>query len=109
MYQGQGSSEVMLVENVKLVGLQFFWKVEVQLQQNLICRCNLWTSYLMSGWGLVKLSFFLVTFMQVIIILEFPASYFHLASGIAQVYLLYSFKNDTSILKQIIWENQKWH
>ena len=36
----------------------FFFKVEVQLQPNLICRCNMRTSYSVSGWSLVWLSFF---------------------------------------------------
>ena len=35
----------------------FFEKFEVHLQPNLICRCNMWISYLVSGWGIVKLSF----------------------------------------------------
>ena len=30
--------------------------VEVHLQPNLICRCNMWTPYSVNGWGLVRLS-----------------------------------------------------
>ena len=56
MYQGQGSSEVKLGGKCKIV--YFFWKVEVQLQPNLICRCNMWISYSVSEWGLFKLSCF---------------------------------------------------
>ena len=55
IYQGQGSSKVKLGGKCKLV--LFFWKVEVQLQPNLICRFNMWTPYSVSGWGLVKLGF----------------------------------------------------
>ena len=47
---------------------------------------------LLSGLGLVQLCF-RVIFMQVTMILEFPAGYCHLARGIAQVYLLYFFTN----------------
>ena len=81
IYQGQGLSEVKLGGKCKICIT--FWKVEVQLQPDLICRCNMWTSYLVSGWNLVLV--FWVIFMQVTMILEFPASYRHLARGIAQV------------------------
>ena len=38
---------------VKKCKICIFCKVEVQLQPNLICRCNMWTSYSVSGKGLV--------------------------------------------------------
>ena len=57
MYQGWGSSEVKSGGKCK-IGITFCcWKDEVQLQPNLSCRCNMWTSYSVSGWDLVKLSF----------------------------------------------------
>ena len=37
--------------------VNLFSSVQVQLQLNLICRCNIITSYLVSGWGLVQLCF----------------------------------------------------
>ena len=70
----KGSSEVMLGRKCKI---QFFFKV-VQLQANLIC--NMCTSYSVSGWSLVKFSFWMI-FMRVTMMLEFPQSYCRLARG----------------------------
>ena len=83
----------------------FFWRVEVQLQPNLICRCSMkWTSNSVSGWGLFYILVFFFFFFWVFfffevffflggggvtMVLEFPASYCHLAREIAQVNLLY--------------------
>ena len=45
---------------------------------------NMWTSYLVSGWGLILLIFWVI-FMWVTMILEFPASYCHLAILLLQL------------------------
>ena len=80
------------VENIKLVFFFFFFFLKSW--SPITTKLDLWmqhvNSYSVSGWGLVKLSF-VKYLMRVTMILQFPASYLHLARRIAQVYLLYFF------------------
>ena len=47
--------------------------------------------------------------MRVTMILKFPASYCHLARGIAQVYLLYFWIDRSRSKPESLWSNDRWN